>query len=271
MVSIYWIDPPLGESISCSRGEASKLISKDSRKHHKEGGNVQVFSSDPRVVAVVDDGADIVELVSVSLKKAGFTVRGFPDASSFLQYIKSHLPDLLILDLMLPDMDGLEVCRLLRSARRTQAMPIIMLTAKAEETDRVVGLELGADDYIVKPFSPRELTARVKAVLRRYVQSGTDGVIEIDGILEIEPASYQVKAHGIPVDLTPTEFRILTLLARNRGRVFTRDEILDYLWGDEKAVIDRTVDVHIRHLRQKLGKASNLIRNIRGAGYKMEK
>ncbi len=230
---------------------------------------MQISGSDPRVVAVVDDEADIVELVSVSLKKAGFSVRGFPDASSFLRYIKSQLPELVILDLMLPDMDGLEICRMLRGGRRTAALPIIMLTARAEEADRIVGLELGADDYIVKPFSPRELVARVKAVLRRYAPQGEKPTITF-GTLEMQLKSFEATLNGKPLDLTPTEFRILCLLAGNRGRVFTRGEILDHLWGDEKAVIDRTIDVHIRHLRKKLGRLGSRIRNVRGVGYKIE-
>jgi two-component system phosphate regulon response regulator PhoB/two-component system alkaline phosphatase synthesis response regulator PhoP len=171
---------------------------------------------------------------------------------------------------MLPDADGIDICKQLKKDERFSSIPIIMLTAKGEETDKILGLELGADDYITKPFSPKELASRVKAVLRRQFNRKESGKIEIGDILEIEPQKYEVYLEGKKVDLTTTEFRILHLLASNEGRVFKRDQLLDYLWGEEKAILDRTIDVHIAHLREKLKKASKFIKNIRGIGYKLQ-
>lgn len=223
-----------------------------------------------QLIALVDDEPDILELVSLHLKKAGFEAKGFEDAETFYQFIETHTPDLIILDLMLPDMDGLEICKYLKRKETFSSIPIIMLTAKGEETDKILGLELGADDYVTKPFSPKELVARVKAILRRQVQKEETKKIEIGGMVEIDLEKYDVKVKGKRIELTSTEFRILQLLASRKGLVFTRDNILDYLWGHEKAVIDRTVDVHIRHLREKLGKAAHFIKNLRGIGYKLE-
>lgn len=223
-----------------------------------------------QLIVLVDDEPDILELVSLHLKKSGFVVKGFEDAETFYRFIETHSPDLIILDLMLPDMDGLEICRYLKRKEVFSSIPIIMLTAKGEETDKILGLELGADDYVTKPFSPKELVARVKAVLRRQVQKEETKKIEIGGMVEIDLEKYEVKVTGKKIELTSTEFRILQLLASRKGLVFTRDNILDYLWGNEKAVIDRTVDVHIRHLRAKLGKAAHFIKNLRGIGYKLE-
>jgi two-component system phosphate regulon response regulator PhoB/two-component system alkaline phosphatase synthesis response regulator PhoP len=223
-----------------------------------------------QLIAIVDDEPDIIELVSVNLEKAGFDTKGFIDAGSFMRSMRQRPPDLVILDLMLPDMDGLEICKSLKGDSRYTSIPIIMLTARGDETDKVVGLELGADDYVTKPFSPRELVARVKAVLRRRVQPEGRKKISVGSVLTLDPDRYEVRVHGRKVVLTPTEFKILALLASSVGRVFTRDQILDHLWGHEKAVVDRTVDVHIRNLREKLGKAARLIKNVRGVGYKVE-
>ncbi|HOE16877.1 MAG TPA: response regulator transcription factor [Syntrophorhabdaceae bacterium] len=224
-----------------------------------------------RLIAVVDDEPDILELVGINLKKAGFNVRGFPDVESFYRFLRTESPDLVVLDLMLPDVDGFEVCKHLKGSHRHSSIPIIMLTAKTEETDKVLGLELGADDYVTKPFSPRELTARVKAVLRRHEPKAASKRIEVDDILKIDPERYEVEVKGSRVDLTPTEFKILNLLLARPGRIYSRDQILDHLWGKEKFVIDRTVDVHIRHLREKLGDAGTFIKNIRSVGYKFER
>ena len=222
------------------------------------------------LIAIVDDEPDILELVSLHLTKAGFSVREFADADSFNAFIQTSTPDLIVLDLMLPDTDGLELCKMLKKNDAYVAIPVIMLTAKGEETDKILGLELGADDYITKPFSPKELVARVKAVLRRPARKEAGKTIEIAGRVVIDLEKYQVTVKGKKVDLTTTEFKVLQLLASRKGYVFSRDTILDYLWGDEKAVVDRTIDVHIRHLREKLGSAASLIKNIRGIGYKLE-
>ncbi|OPY81642.1 MAG: Transcriptional regulatory protein BaeR [Syntrophorhabdus sp. PtaU1.Bin153] len=222
------------------------------------------------LVAVIDDEPDIVNLVSLHLKKGGFRTKEFLDAASFYRFLKSEVPDLIILDLMLPDSDGYEVCKSLKRDEGFANIPIIMLTARAEESERILGLELGADDYVTKPFSPRELVARVKAVLRRHQSGSTTRKIYVGDSLTIDLEKYEVEVEGERVELTSTEFKILQLLASKKGRVFSREKILDHLWGDNKMVLDRTIDVHIMHLREKLGAAARFIRNMRGVGYKIE-
>lgn len=222
------------------------------------------------LIAIVDDEPDIVELVSINLKKASFRVKEFLDAESFFRFLHSETPDLIILDLMLPDMDGFDVCKSLKGQDKYAGIPIIMLTARVDETEKVLGLELGADDYVTKPFSPRELVARVKAVLRRHKQKEETKKITIGDMLCMDLEKHEVEVYGNKIELTYTEFKILQLLSAKRGRVFSRDQILQHLWGDDKMVLDRTIDVHIKHLREKLGKAGNVIKNIRGVGYKLE-
>ena len=225
-----------------------------------------------KLVAVVDDEKDILNLITHHLKREGYQVKPFQSGKDFLLYINSVPPDLVLLDIMLPGMDGLELCRILKSKPQTQSIPIIMITAKSTEADIVVGLELGADDYIVKPFRTRELVARVKSILRRYAMKNLgDGTLRI-GPLSINPASYEVSVDSQKIDLTTTEFRILETLGETEGKVFTRDQLLKRktLWGDERVVFDRTIDVHIKNLREKLGSAGKMIKTVRGIGYKLE-
>ena len=225
-----------------------------------------------KLITIVEDEEDIVKLVSHHLKREGFKVKEFHNGRDFLSYIESVVPDLAVLDIMLPGIDGLEICRILKNKSTTSSVPIIMLTAKASEADVVVGLELGADDYIVKPFSPRELVARVKTVLRRTgVKESEDNIIKI-GPLIINTEKYEVTVDNEKVLLTTTEFKILEVLADGKGRVFTRDQLLKKkrLWGDDKLVYDRTIDVHIKNLREKLGPAGNMIKTVRSIGYKLE-
>ena len=222
-----------------------------------------------KLIAVIDDEPDILELISLHLTKSNFKVKEFLNAESFFKFLSSKIPDLIILDLMLPDLDGIEVCKYLKSNQEFSSIPIIMLTARVSETDKVLGLELGADDYVTKPFSPRELVARVKAVLRRKTQDSGEK-IKIGDILLIDLNKFQVFVENKKIELTPTEFRILKILATKKGWVFTREQILDHLWGHDKAVLDRTIDVHIKNLREKLGKAKKFIKNVRGIGYKIE-
>lgn len=221
-----------------------------------------------KLVAVVDDEPDILELISVNLSRANFDVRTFEDAVSFFRYVEKETPDLVILDLMLPDADGFEVCKRLKKDHKLAHIPVVMLTAKNEETDKVLGLEIGADDYVTKPFSPKELIARVKAVLRRGTQETAVERIKIRDLV-LDPEKFEVTVGEKPAVLTTTEFKILYLLVSQPGRVFTREKILEHLWNREKAVIDRTVDVHVKNLRKKLGKAGKLVKNIRGIGYKL--
>ncbi len=225
------------------------------------------MTTDHKLIVIVEDEADIARLVSLHLRKAGYAAEVCRDSRSFITSLDNRTPALVILDLMLPDMDGLEVCTQMKKDPRYASIPLVMLTARGEEADRVVGLEMGADDYIVKPFSPREMVARVKAVLRRKVATDTTGRITIGDSLVIDRDAHEVTSHGTPVDLTSTEFKLLTVLAENKGRVLARDRLLDLLWGPEKAVLDRTIDVHIKNLRDKLGPAGRLIKNIRGTGY----
>ena len=222
------------------------------------------------LIAVVDDERDITRLISLHLKQANFRVSEFADAAGFLTSLKVNLPDLLVLDLMLPDRDGLDICTYLKREERYSRIPIIMLTARAEETDRIIGLELGADDYVTKPFSPKELIARVKAILRRQDKGERSNRISIGDFLHLDVQKYSASVNSERIDLTTTEFRILHLLASQVGWVYSRDRILDHLWGNEKIVLDRTVDVHIKHIREKLGSYGYIIRNVRGVGYKLE-
>lgn len=225
------------------------------------------------LIVVIDDEPDIVQLVTLHLVWGGFDVQSFPSATPLRSFLLRQRPALIVLDLMLPDADGMDVCRSLKQDERTRSIPVLILSARGEEVDVVLGLEFGADDYVIKPFSPKELVARVKAVLRRAPgdePAEKPAIIEVGGRLRIDFLRHQASIDGRPVELTATEFAILAILARRPGWVFSRDKILDALWGDEKAVLDRTVDVHIRNLREKMGSAAGLIRNVRGIGYKVE-
>ncbi|RPI71147.1 MAG: DNA-binding response regulator [Desulfobacteraceae bacterium] len=225
-----------------------------------------------KMIFVVEDEPDILDLIALHLVKAGYEVKKFPEASPMLKQLERLHPDLIVLDLMLPDHDGVDVCKSLKKNGKTADIPIIIVTAKTDEFDVVLGLELGADDYIKKPFSPRELVARVKVVLRRNkrITTPTSHKIIIADVLSIDPEKFEVLVKDQKVSLTSTEFLILKMLAEKPGWVYSREKILDLLWGDEKDVFDRTVDVHIKNLRDKLGPAGSLIKNIRGVGYKLE-
>jgi len=222
-------------------------------------------------ISLVEDEPDLSKLAASVLTKEGFKVTAYLDASSFLRSLDKALPDLVLLDLMLPDADGLDVCRAIRRNEAWRPIPIIMVTARGSETDRVLGLELGADDYVVKPIVFKELAARIRAVLRRGRMEALPARISIgSGGIEMDLERFEVRIAGKPVELTTTEFKLLHLLASKPGRVFTRDQILDRLWGNEKIVLDRTIDVHIKNLREKMGPAARILKNIRGMGYKIE-
>ncbi len=224
------------------------------------------------LIFIVDDEPDILELVSINMTKAGYRAFEFENASDLYCKLPKIKPDLIILDLMLPDESGMDICRRLKSSDDYSNIPIIILSAKSETTDKILGLEFGADDYVTKPFEPRELVARVKAVLRRSsVPADKEKKKIIFGdILEVDPNKFEVKVKEKVINLTTTEFKILEQLLRKPGYVSSRDKILDYLWGNEKIVEERTVDVHIKHLRTKMGVAGEFIKNIRGVGYKIE-
>jgi len=222
-------------------------------------------------VLVVDDEKDLVELVKYHLEKEGLKCLEARDGETALQMARERTPDLMVLDLMLPGVDGLEVCRKLRKDPKTSSIAIIMLTAKAEEVDRIVGLEMGADDYMVKPFSPRELLARVKAVLRRGQGQDMPALKRV-GTLEVDEGKHQVTVEGTVVELTVKEFDLLCALMRANGRVLNREQILETVWGYSNAVDieSRTVDVHIRRLREKLGSECARIVTVKGVGYRFE-
>lgn len=224
-------------------------------------------------VLVVDDERDIVDLLTFNLEKEGFAVTQSFDGESALKAIRTDRPDLVILDLMLPGLSGLDVCRQVRRDRETENLPIIMLTAKGEPLDKVIGLEIGADDYLAKPFNIRELTARLRAVLRRTASpadADREGVFEFQG-LRVDYRSYQVWVNGERIDLGPTELKLLRCLTLQPGRVFSREQLLDAVWGDEAFVEPRTVDVHISRLRAGIEKDKEkpkYILTVRGIGYK---
>lgn len=220
-----------------------------------------------KLIAVVDDDPGIVEEIFDWFTEQHYKVKGFSNGKELFKFLEKEKPDLIILDLLLPNMDGFEICKTLRQKERFAATPIIILSGKSEETDKVSGLDLGADDYVVKPFSLNELEARVKAVLRRRTPEETKKTLKV-GSMVIDLQKYNVLVKGEKINLTLTEFKILELLAGRKDHVFSRDRILTYLWGEEKLVIGRTIDVHIKHLREKMGNYGTCIRNVRGVGYK---
>jgi two-component system, OmpR family, alkaline phosphatase synthesis response regulator PhoP len=220
------------------------------------------------IVLIIDDEEDLIELVRYNLEKEGFSVLGAGDGESGFSLAVKEKPDAIVIDLMLPGIDGLDVCRMLRAESATSRIPIIMLTAKASESDRVVGLELGADDYMTKPFSPRELTARIRALLRRSSEYRQQPAIIRRGNLSIDPASHEVRCSNKTIDLTATEYRLLQFLAAHPGFVHSRSSIIDGALGRDISVLERTIDVHIMSLRKKLGKCGGWIETIRGFGYK---
>ncbi len=221
-------------------------------------------------VVIVEDEKDLAELLAFNLQKEGWQTIVALDGRRGLEMITDELPDLVILDLMLPELTGIEVCRLLRRQEKTAAIPVIMVTAKGEEIDRVVGFEVGADDYLVKPFSTRELLLRIKAILRRTAPPPNEEKIIRLGLLSIDAERHRVTINDTEIPLTLTEFKLLTTLAGRPGRMQSRDRLLQDVWGYSSDADTRTVDTHITRLRSKLGAAGEMIRTVRGYGYKLE-
>jgi phosphate regulon transcriptional regulator PhoB len=224
----------------------------------------------PRIV-LIEDEKDIVELVRYNFRKEGFAVESFARGKDGLEGLRQRPADLVLLDILLPDLDGLEICKRLRSDERLKNVPVIFLTAKGEEVDRILGLELGADDYVVKPFSPRELVARVKAILRRQVRPTEK--LEVVGTrdLRLDSRTQEVNVRGKPVELSTLEFRLLYFLVSNPRRIFSRERLLDEVWGRDRFVTPRTVDVHIRRLRKRIEAQADrpeYLQTVRGAGYR---
>ena len=224
----------------------------------------------PATILLVEDEPAIQELIAANLTRAGHHVLRASDAETGQRIVRDALPDLILLDWMLPGMSGVEFAKRLRSEERTRSIPLIMLTARGEEQDKVAGLEAGADDYVTKPFSPRELVARIKAVLRRRAPETTEDAVEIGG-LRLDPATHRLTADGKPVNLGPTEFRLLHFFMTHPERVHSRAQLLDQVWGDHVFVEERTVDVHIRRLRSALEPSNHdgLVQTVRGSGYRL--
>ncbi len=220
-------------------------------------------------ILIIEDEPDVVDMLTLALRKAGgFTVAKAEDGADGLRQAREDPPALVVLDLMLPKMPGLEVCKVLKSDPATRHVPIIMLTAKAEEIDRIVGLEVGADDYITKPFSPREMVLRIKAIMRRGKGDVVEEALTV-GPITVDPARHHVTVAGKAVRLTSVEFKLLSMLMLRRGRVQARDRLLNEVWGYESLIDTRTVDTHVRRLRKKLGKAADAIETVRGFGYRL--
>lgn len=223
-----------------------------------------------KLIYIVEDETDILELVALKLQAAGYETKCFERATPMLEALQAEKPSLIVLDLMLPDLDGMEACKQIKGDPATESIPILMLTARVEVEDRVQGLELGADDYVTKPFDSKELIARVRAILRRASWETAKNELRITEDFKLDFNRYEAYLYGKRIDLTLTEFKILQLLTKRPGWVYSRSQILDYLWGNDKIVIERTVDVHIKNLRDKIEDYSSCIVNVRGVGYKFE-
>jgi two-component system phosphate regulon response regulator PhoB len=224
----------------------------------------------PRKILIVDDEPDVADLVAYHLKAKGYQVETVNDPTASIGAARSFLPDLLILDIMMPDLNGMQICRIIRADPRLQQVPIIFLTAKAEESDRISGFETGCDDYICKPFSTKELVLRVQSIFRRISDEAPAEAKHLQAgqiVLDIE--RHEVTLHGRPIELTATEFKLLRLLMERRGRVQTREHLLINVWNYETEIETRTVDTHVRRLREKLGSEADWIETIRGVGYRM--
>ncbi|MGH9431099.1 MAG: response regulator [Terriglobia bacterium] len=225
----------------------------------------------PRHIAIIEDEKDIVDLVRYTFRKEGYEVDSFLRGRDGLEHLRRTPVDLVIIDVMLPDLDGFEICKRLRSSDDLKSLPVIFLTAKGEEFDRVLGLEIGGDDYIVKPFSPRELVARVKAVLRRHERADEPEVVIEARDFRLDPSTQEVTVRGKTVELSTLEFKLLEFLASHPRRIFGRDKLLDEVWGRDRFVTPRTVDVHIRRLREKIEMVPDkprYLQTVRGAGYR---
>lgn len=221
-------------------------------------------------ILVVEDDHDIAQLLALSIRKAGFEVLTSENGYEALSLVRQHQPDLLVLDLMIPGIDGFEVCKELKRDPKTAELPIIILTARGEEIDRIIGLELGADDYVVKPFSPRELLLRIRAILRRSGQEPRPASVFKKSDLEIDFDAHRVSLEKQEIALTATEFKLLAELVHNQGKVLTREQLLDKVWGYHFEGYARTVDTHIRRLRQKLLDSADWIETVRGIGYRFK-
>ncbi len=221
-----------------------------------------------QTILIIEDERALVEVLTYNLRKEGFEVQSATDGQDGLRRAQTTLPDLIVLDLMLPVIEGLEVCRVLKSGARTRDIPLLMLTARSEEVDEIVGFQMGADDYVTKPFKIKPLIQRIKALLRRKKTPATEGDVVAAGGIEIDRAQHRATIAGEELSLTPTEFRLLWALVRQPGRAFSRHELMEAAMGDDALVLERTIDVHVKSLRQKLGPRAEQIETVRGVGYR---
>jgi two-component system phosphate regulon response regulator PhoB len=221
-----------------------------------------------QTILIIEDERALVEVLTYNLRKEGFEIQSATDGQDGLRRAQTTLPDLIVLDLMLPVVEGLEVCRVLKSGARTRDIPLLMLTARSEEVDEIVGFQMGADDYVTKPFKIKPLIQRIKALLRRKKSVGTEGDVVAAGGIEIDRAQHRAMVAGEQLNLTPTEFRLLWALVRQPGRAFSRHELMESAMGDDALVLERTIDVHVKSLRQKLGARAEQIETVRGVGYR---
>ncbi|HEY3965962.1 MAG TPA: response regulator transcription factor [Planctomycetaceae bacterium] len=221
-----------------------------------------------QTILIIEDERALVEVLTYNLRKEGFEVLSATDGQDGLRRAQTNLPDLIILDLMLPVIEGLEVCRVLKTGTRTRDIPLLILTARSEEVDEIVGFQMGADDYVTKPFKIKPLIQRIKALLRRKKNASAEGEIVTGGGIEINRTQHRATVNGVELNLTPTEFRLLWALVRQPGRAFSRHELMEAAMGDDALVLERTIDVHVKSLRQKLGERSEQIETVRGVGYR---
>ncbi|HEY2250396.1 MAG TPA: response regulator [Planctomycetaceae bacterium] len=221
-----------------------------------------------QTILIIEDERALVEVLTYNLRKEGFDVHSATDGQDGLRRAQTTLPDLIVLDLMLPVIEGLEVCRVLKSGARTREIPLLMLTARSEEVDEIVGFQMGADDYVTKPFKIKPLIQRIKALLRRKKTTAAEGDVVSAGGIEIDRAQHRATVDGQELNLTPTEFRLLWALVRQPGRAFSRHELMETAMGDDALVLERTIDVHVKSLRQKLGDRAEQIETVRGVGYR---
>jgi two-component system phosphate regulon response regulator PhoB len=221
-----------------------------------------------QTILIIEDERALVEVLTYNLRKEGFEVQSATDGQDGLRRAQTTLPDLIVLDLMLPVIEGLEVCRVLKSGARTRDIPLLMLTARSEEVDEIVGFQMGADDYVTKPFKIKPLIQRIKALLRRKKTPATEGDVVAAGGIEIDRAQHRATIAGVELSLTPTEFRLLWALVRQPGRAFSRHELMEAAMGDDALVLERTIDVHVKSLRQKLAARAEQIETVRGVGYR---
>jgi two-component system phosphate regulon response regulator PhoB len=221
-----------------------------------------------QTILIIEDERALVEVLTYNLRKEGFEVLSATDGQDGLRRAQANLPDLILLDLMLPVIEGLEVCRVLKTGSRTREIPLLILTARSEEVDEIVGFQMGADDYVTKPFKIKPLIQRIKALLRRKKSASAEGEIVAAGGIEINRTQHRATVEGIELNLTPTEFRLLWALVRQPGRAFSRHELMESAMGDDALVLERTIDVHVKSLRQKLGEKSEQIETVRGVGYR---